>query len=152
MPRKVGRASLQELILLHDKPVIDLEEHNPKLFAFVQKLAHVKKIRVDLYHMKKYLTECRLAATEKILDNISGSRRYLLQTPEMYSVADLVAVESGALHEFLNKIYDVFERHIRQCQVSTLLPSDSKGMYIFSNPCRFVQEKVTFVRCVEIMK
>ncbi|XP_055708664.1 differentially expressed in FDCP 8 homolog isoform X2 [Phlebotomus papatasi] len=117
IPRKVGRASLQELILLHDKPVIDLEEHNPKLFAFVQKLAHVKKIRVDLYHMKKYLTECRLAAAEKILDNISGSRRYLLQTPEMYSVADLVAVESGALHEFLNKIYDAFERHIRQCQI-----------------------------------
>ncbi|GAB0096135.1 Differentially expressed in FDCP 8 homolog [Sergentomyia squamirostris] len=116
-PKRVGRASLQELFLLYDKPVINLEDRNPKLFAFVQKLAHVKKLRFDLFHMKKYLTECRLAATEKILDTLPGSRRYLMQNPEMYSVADLVAVESGALHEFLNKIFDSFERHIRKCQI-----------------------------------
>ncbi|XP_059615218.1 differentially expressed in FDCP 8 homolog isoform X1 [Phlebotomus argentipes] len=116
-PRRVGRASLQELVLLHDKPVINLEELNPKLFVFVQKLAHVKKVRVDLFHMKKYLTECRLAGAEKLLDALPGARRYLMQSPEMYSVADLVAVESGVLQDFLTKIYDSFERHIRKCQI-----------------------------------
>ncbi|XP_055689582.1 differentially expressed in FDCP 8 homolog isoform X1 [Lutzomyia longipalpis] len=116
-PKRVARASLQELLLLHDKPVINLEELNPKLFSFVQKLAHIKKIRSDLHHMKKYLTECRLAAGDKLMDALSGARRYLLQTPQMYSVADLVAVETGTLLEFLTKIFDTFERHIRHCQI-----------------------------------
>jgi hypothetical protein len=67
-PHKVARASLQEINLFFDKPIINLEEFNPRLFVFVQKLSLVKKIREDINHMIKYLCACRLATKEKILD------------------------------------------------------------------------------------
>lgn len=40
--RKVCRLALQEIRLLYEKPVISLEEKNPKLFAFVSKLNMIK--------------------------------------------------------------------------------------------------------------
>jgi Putative zinc-RING and/or ribbon len=67
-PQKVARASLQEINLFFDKPIINLEAFNPRLFVFVQKLSLVKKIREDINHMIKYLCACRLATKEKILD------------------------------------------------------------------------------------
>ena len=68
MPRKVSRSALQEINLFLDKPLIRLEEANPKLFVFLEKLASLKKLRQNLVYMRKYLSECRQAMDEKLLD------------------------------------------------------------------------------------
>lgn len=47
----------------------------------------------------------------------SGNRRHLIQTPDVYSISDLVQAESGLLIEFLNRVYDAFEKHIRSCEI-----------------------------------
>ena len=42
------------------KPVIDIAEANPKLFAVVQELVEVAELRINIMLMKKYLTVCRI--------------------------------------------------------------------------------------------
>lgn len=72
VPRKVARGSLQEINLFVDKPLIRLEEANPKLFVFLEKLCLLKKLRRNLIFMRKYLVECRQATEEKLLESKIG--------------------------------------------------------------------------------
>lgn len=112
-------AAFQQLHLWHERPIIDLEAKNPKLFCYVSNLSLIQKLRRDLIFMRKYLSECRIAINEKLFDNNVGARRYLIQTTNMYSIADMVAVENGQLYECLNKMYCIFDSHIRACDICT---------------------------------
>lgn len=115
--KSVCRATLQEMALTIDRPVIDLEAKNPKLFIYVQNLSLVKKLRTNLNDMRRYLTECRIATNSKLLENAVSTKRHLVQCVNMYSMADLIGVENGSLTEFLNKLFMTFELHIRKCEL-----------------------------------
>lgn len=118
VPRKVGRASLQQIRLLYDRPLINLEQRNPRLFQLVAlKLGVVKGMRQKLTQMRRYLMVCRIADELRLVRENIGDRRHLMQTVDMYSVADLVGVENGTLLDFLRKVLMVFERHIRNCVI-----------------------------------
>ncbi|XP_062541176.1 LOW QUALITY PROTEIN: differentially expressed in FDCP 8 homolog [Armigeres subalbatus] len=118
VPRKVGRASLQQIRLLHDRPVIHLEDRNPRLFQLIAlKLGVVKKLRHKLTQMRPYLMFCRIAEELRLIRDTIGTKRHLMQNDHMYSVADLVGVEKGTLPEFLRRARDIFERHIRNCVI-----------------------------------
>lgn len=68
--------------------------------------------------MKQYLSECRIAIADKLIDTqIGARRRHLIQSPLMYSMADLIAAESGTLVDFLNRSCRAFDRHIRHCDI-----------------------------------
>lgn len=102
---------------MHDRPVIDLEKKNPKLFIYVQNLSLVKKLRTNLNDMRRYLCECRIATAAKILEGAIGTKRHLIQNIDMYSISDLIEVESGAIVDFLNRTFATYEQHIRKCQL-----------------------------------
>lgn len=55
--------------------MIKLEELNPKLFVFVQKLGGIRQKRVNLMEMKRYLDVCKFALAAKLIDNAVGTRR-----------------------------------------------------------------------------
>ncbi|XP_017096392.2 differentially expressed in FDCP 8 homolog [Drosophila bipectinata] len=114
-PRRVSRTGLQEIRLFLNKPLIRLEEDNPKLFVFVEKLCTVKKLRQNLVHMRHYLSACRMATEQKLVDQQLGGRRHLSQSNEFYSLSDLSQVETGALAEFLQAVFKTFNEHIRSC-------------------------------------
>lgn len=116
-PYKVSRPSLQQINLLLEKPNINLEEVNPKLFVFLSKLTTVKKIREDLVIMKRYLIECRDAIKSKLIDQSLKERRHLIQSTDFYSINDLLQVESEMLHDFLYKVFNEFDNHIRGCGI-----------------------------------
>uniref|UniRef100_A0A182WKR9 Phorbol-ester/DAG-type domain-containing protein n=1 Tax=Anopheles minimus TaxID=112268 RepID=A0A182WKR9_9DIPT len=117
VPRKVCRASRQQINLLLNKPVIRLEERNPRLFTFIPQLAEVKRVRVQLGAMKRYLIACRLADEMKLVVKQIGERRHLMESVELYSVADLVGVEDGTLVGQLRTLRATFEHHIRSCLI-----------------------------------
>ncbi|XP_073838076.1 differentially expressed in FDCP 8 homolog isoform X2 [Musca autumnalis] len=117
LPRKVSRSALQEIHLFLDKPLIRLEEANPKLFVFLEKLASLKKLRQNLVYMRKYLSECRQAIEDKLLDTQIGHRRYLIQSNELYSINDLEQTENGVLADYLHKVFNCFDKHIRGCSM-----------------------------------
>uniref|UniRef100_A0A182PV74 Phorbol-ester/DAG-type domain-containing protein n=1 Tax=Anopheles epiroticus TaxID=199890 RepID=A0A182PV74_9DIPT len=117
VPRKVCRASRQQINLLLHKPVIRLEEKNPRLFTFIPQLAEVKRVRIQLGEMKRYLIACRLADEAKLVTKQIGERRHLMESINLYSVADLVGVEDGLLLGYLRTIRSTFEHHIRSCLI-----------------------------------
>lgn len=65
----MSRSSLQEIQLWMNRPVINLEELNPMLFVFVEKLSLIKKLRENVMHMRKYLIECRHAIATKLIES-----------------------------------------------------------------------------------
>ncbi|CRL07782.1 CLUMA_CG020736, isoform A [Clunio marinus] len=115
--RAVSRSSLQEINLFYERPVIKLEEMNPKLFVFVQKLVNIRQKRTSLMEMKRYLDVCKFALKNKIVDNVTGSRRYLVQSTEFYSVYDMVCAENSSLTDYLNEIIKQFKSHIAKCEI-----------------------------------
>lgn len=100
-----------------DKPLVRLEEDNPKLFVFIEKLCSIKKLRQNLVYMRQYLAACKIAVEQKLLDQQLGRRRYLAQSNEFYSLRDLVQVESGSMAEFLQGVFKAFGAHIRGCNM-----------------------------------
>lgn len=116
--RPVSRHSLQEINLFYERPVIKLEEINPKLFIFVQKLANIKQKRTNLIEMKRYLDVCKFALSSKLIDNVVGSRRYLVQSTEFFSIYDLVCVENSSMSDYINDIFMTFRSHIMSCEVN----------------------------------
>ncbi|XP_055609719.1 differentially expressed in FDCP 8 homolog [Uranotaenia lowii] len=117
VPRKVGRASLQQIRLLYNRPIINLEERNPRLFDLIHRLAVIKKLRGKLIQMRRYLNLCRIAEEQRLLRDTIGLRKHLMRNVDMYSLADLVGVENGCLLEFLQKTHDAFNMHIRNCLI-----------------------------------
>lgn len=118
--RPVSRQSLQEINLFYERPVIKLEEINPKLFIFVQKLGAIRQKRVNLMEMKRYLDVCKFALSSKLVEKNVGTRRYLVQNTEFYSIYDLVCAENHSLMDYLNNIFATFKSHIMSCEVSYL--------------------------------
>ncbi|XP_037817892.1 differentially expressed in FDCP 8 homolog [Lucilia sericata] len=141
VPRKVSRSALQEIQLFLDKPLIRLEDANPKLFVFLEKLASLKKLRQNLVYMRKYLSECRQAVEEKLLETQIGFRRHLIQSNEFYSINDLEQAENGTLGEHLHKVYNCFDKHIRNCSMCTAkayiceICSNNEVIFPFDDGC-----------------
>merc|ERR1712113_1244673 len=83
------------------KPVVDISEANPKLFAVVQELVEVQELRCNIILMKKYLTVCRIASDEKLLLHLV-SRQHFVDGPNLYSIQDLMDINNGSLLPFLH--------------------------------------------------
>lgn len=155
---KVARGSLQEINLFYERPVIRLEEMNPKLFIFVQNLNQVKKLRQNLALMVKYLFQCRLASELRFFDQYLSTKRHLALTPDLYSLADLVSTNTGTLIDVLSKVMQAFEDHIRSCVIcrgkgylceicghqDPLFPFEDGG--IFCDKCNSMYHRSCWVR------
>ena len=80
----------------------------------VQELVEVSNLRAKIMLMKKYLTLCRIALEEKILLHLV-SRQHFVDGPNLYSIQDLVDINSGLLLPFLQRITQIFQEHIQNC-------------------------------------
>ncbi|XP_033210061.1 differentially expressed in FDCP 8 homolog isoform X2 [Belonocnema kinseyi] len=116
-PRRVCRAAAQLLNLLQERPVLLLEELNPKLFTLVPDLSIVKRLREELQMMKHYLVLCPEAIDQGLPWRV-GLRTHFLENSGSYSVKDLVDLQSGLLMEELRTAHDNMKNHITEdCQL-----------------------------------
>jgi len=113
-PQQVSQATVQYLYLMLRKPVINVRQENPKLFAVIQELAHVDHLRHNIMLMKKYLVVCRIAAEAKILLHLVA-RQHFVDGPDLYSLQDLLDIKSGTLIKFLDRVLSEFTNHIYNC-------------------------------------
>ncbi|XP_071538102.1 differentially expressed in FDCP 8 isoform X3 [Panulirus ornatus] len=111
--RVVSRQSKQYLLLMKQKPVLHLEKLNAFLFKFVEELNTVKKLREDILIMKQYLSTCRTAQESRMLRQLE-ERQHFVENAQMYSLQDLVDVNSGVLVDYLKKIHSSFSFHIKK--------------------------------------
>lgn len=113
----VCQASLQQLRVTASRPLINLEKLNPKLFSLVHELSLVRRLRLELFGMKKYLSVCRNANEDHLIWKHIGVL-HLIDTPELYSLQDLVDTHSGELPSKLHEVIDIFTKHIKvSCEV-----------------------------------
>ena len=80
----------------------------------VQELVEVSTLRSKIMLMKKYLTVCRIAVEEKLLLNLV-SRQHFVDGPDLYSIQDLIDIDSGLLLPFMQRITQIFQEHIQNC-------------------------------------
>jgi len=111
--RKVCRASKQLLRLMEKRPVLKLQQLNPRLFDFVEELNVVKKIREDILIMKKYFVSCKSATETRLLWQLQ-ERQHFMENVDSFSIQDLIDVNSGELLDYLRKVQAVFIKHIRE--------------------------------------
>ena len=50
-PRQVSQATKQYISLMSRKPVINIKQENPKLFAVVQELDHINQLRCKIGYL-----------------------------------------------------------------------------------------------------
>ncbi|XP_068219744.1 differentially expressed in FDCP 8 homolog isoform X3 [Palaemon carinicauda] len=115
--RIVSRQAKQFLLLMKNKPVLNVEKINGYLFKFVDELGTVKKLREDLLVMKQYLGTCRSAQESRMLRQLE-ERQHFVENAHMYSLQDLIDTNSGQLVEYLKKVHESFSNHIKnECLV-----------------------------------
>lgn len=119
--RPVSRSSLQEINLFYERPVIRLEELNPKIFVFNSKLGAAKARRMQLMDIKRYLDVCKVAVGNKLINSVMAGRRYMIEGTDFYSVYDLVCVENCSLEEYLKSVIAIFKAHVNKCEVRKIL-------------------------------
>lgn len=107
----VSRASYQLLRITKSRPLIKLD---PRLYAFVEELGQVKKLRQDILLMKTYLVTCREAREQKLVWHQFSDRTHFLQDSEMFSLRDLVEINAGTLVPQLESAINIFIKHIKQ--------------------------------------
>ncbi|XP_060520220.1 differentially expressed in FDCP 8 homolog isoform X2 [Cylas formicarius] len=116
VPQPVSQASLQQLKITAQRPLINLERVNPKLFALVHELNLVRRLRRELVGLRKYVSVCRRATEERLLWKCD--RPYLLESSDMYSLQDLVDTHAGELPSKLHSLVDLFTRHVKvECEI-----------------------------------
>ncbi|XP_055957619.1 differentially expressed in FDCP 8 homolog A [Patella vulgata] len=138
-PKKVSRASKQFLRLMYTRAVIRINDINPMLFNFVDELNEIKKLREELLIMKKYILICPQAMELKLLRELS-SRQHFVESSDIYSMKDLMEVQSDALLSEIAHVHSTWAQHIKtdceRCQGRGFvceLCKDSDVLFPFDN-------------------
>lgn len=112
-PYPVSQASLQQLRITAGRPLLNIEKLNPKLFNVVLELNLVKKLRNELNGIRKYLLVCRIAQEDHLLWK-SVDTPHLIESPDLYSLQNLVDTQSGELPSKLHNLVSVFTKHVKE--------------------------------------
>ncbi|XP_065161432.1 differentially expressed in FDCP 8 homolog isoform X2 [Atheta coriaria] len=168
--KPVCQATLQLIKVTLTRPIINLEKLNPKLFAIVHELDLVRRTRIELNLMRKYLLVCREAQKDHLLWK-SVDTPHLIETTDLYSLVDLYEASNGELPSKLLNWASIFIKHIKEtCEVcrgrghiceicfndEVLYPFDTSA--VVCEQCNAVLHKICFSRtnecpkCVRIKK
>lgn len=117
IPQYVCQATLQLLRISSHLPLINLEKLNPSIFTVVHELNLVRRLRNELNGMRKYLLVCREAEESHFIwKNVD--KPHIIESPNLYSLQDLVDTQSGELPTKLHSLSHIFSEHIKmKCQV-----------------------------------
>ncbi|XP_038077446.1 uncharacterized protein LOC119745278 isoform X2 [Patiria miniata] len=99
---------------IEEMPLIDLKECNLSLYKASSELANVLTVRTQLKYLKAYLFTCKQSVAEGLRKKI-WPREYMLDHVHLYSVMDLLQVQSGTLLHFLRKVIVFAAKHVQQC-------------------------------------
>jgi len=113
-PQAMSQAALQYINMVSKKPLVNLDQINPSLNAVIQEVGVVARQRKQLLSMKKYLVVCRIAQEERLLTQLH-EKQHFVDTAHMYSLQDLMDIDSGSLTQYLEAKLAIFQGHITSC-------------------------------------
>ncbi|CAG9134165.1 unnamed protein product [Plutella xylostella] len=108
--RYISRLAYQMLTLSWDRPYIDVESINSKLFNFIAELEWVHKMRKGLEWMRRYLCACSSGTSL-----LSPLFVQLGDVNKKYSMSHLQAINDGTLETQLTELTEVCRSHITSC-------------------------------------
>ena len=74
--------------------------------------------RERMLSMKRYLVVCRLAQEQRLLTQLQD-RQHFVENSTMFSFQDLLDLQNGVLHQYLQARLDTFLTHISSCVLCT---------------------------------
>lgn len=100
-----------------NRPLINLEKLNSRLFSLIHELSVVRDLRKELNIIRKYLTVCRKANEDHLLWK-GVEYPYWIELPDLYSLQDLIDTQSGELPCTLQTVVDNLKKHIKEdCEI-----------------------------------
>ncbi|RUS83814.1 hypothetical protein EGW08_008426, partial [Elysia chlorotica] len=112
--KKVCSENHRFLTELESQALYDLEKLNPKLYSHVPELQDLKILRQRLCYLKSYLFTCSAKMAESLRQKI-WPREHLYDHRDLYSVTDLLQVQSGALQRLVKELVRFSSQHVYSC-------------------------------------
>jgi hypothetical protein len=86
----------------------------------------LQALRDELLLMKRYLIECKTAGEQRLLWLLK-SRQHFVESAHLYSLQDLIDINSGELLPFITKVHEQFLNHIKEeCKVFIIVYNNGK--------------------------
>lgn len=93
---------------------IDLKILNPQIYQYVDEMAELQSLRIQLNFIRAYLFTCCAPIIEKLRKQL-WTKEYLYEHIHRYTFADLQRIPKRALADQLRKVVTFGRQHVLEC-------------------------------------
>uniref|UniRef100_A0A182YR77 DUF4206 domain-containing protein n=1 Tax=Anopheles stephensi TaxID=30069 RepID=A0A182YR77_ANOST len=120
-------------------PLYRVNHLYPELYSNVKSLRMVRQARINVKYVKDFIVNCRHSdSARRVFQEVPD---YYISDLDMWSMADFLAVKSGALLRLLRSIVSRCEHHIVSCVVTYLARTLCLGRGFVCEKCIGTQTK-----------
>ncbi|XP_060704911.1 pleckstrin homology domain-containing family M member 1 [Hemiscyllium ocellatum] len=114
----VSNVAAKFLQQIQNEPFIDINLINASLYQYIEQMAQARKSRKRLKLLEDYLLTCRSGAVQEFYRKLE-QKKYLLESPDLYSVSDLQQTAHGVFEAFLQHTIQYATNHVYMCDLCT---------------------------------
>lgn len=110
----VSQKAAAFLLEFQYQPFIDLKLLNPSIYQYVDEMAELQSLRIQLNFIRAYLFTCCAPIIETLRKQL-WTREYLYEHIHRYTLADLQRIPKRILADQLRKVVTFGRQHINDC-------------------------------------
>lgn len=110
----VSQKAAAFLLEFQHQSFIDLKLLNPNIYQYVDEMAELQSLRIQLNFIRVYLFTCCAPIIEKLRKQL-WTKEYLYEHIHRYTLADLQRIPKRVLAEQLRKVVAFGRQHILEC-------------------------------------
>ncbi|XP_078079927.1 pleckstrin homology domain-containing family M member 1 isoform X2 [Mustelus asterias] len=103
---------------IQNEPFIDINVVNGSLYQYIEQMTQARRSRDRLKLLEDYLLTCRSGAVQAFYKKLE-QKKYLLESPDLYSVSDLRQTAQGVFEAFLQHAIHYATNHVYMCDLCT---------------------------------
>lgn len=110
----VSQKAAAFLLEFQHQSFIDLKLLNPQIYQYVDEMAELQSLRIQLNFIRAYLFTCCAPIIEKLRKQL-WTKEYLYEHIHRYTLADLQRIPKRILADQLRKVVTFGRQHILEC-------------------------------------
>lgn len=110
----VSQKAAAFLMEFQHQSFIDLKLLNPQIYQYVDEMAELQSLRIQLNFIRAYLFTCCTPIIEKLRKQL-WTKEYLYEHIHLYAFADLQRIPKRVLADQLRKVVTFGRQHILEC-------------------------------------
>ncbi|XP_041029230.1 pleckstrin homology domain-containing family M member 1 isoform X1 [Carcharodon carcharias] len=114
----VSNVAAKFLQQIQNEPFIDVNMVNGSLYQYIEQMSQARRSRDRLKLLEDYLLTCRSGAVQEFYKKLE-QKKYLLESPDLYSVSDLRETAQGVFEAFLQHAIHFATNHVYMCDLCT---------------------------------